>query len=285
MKSDAPIRNVSDTALWVAMYRARESERPDAVFHDPLARRLAGDRGEQIVAAMRHQDRNAWAYVARTFLFDSFVSERVFDGVDLVVNLAAGLDTRPYRMDLPPELRWVEVDLPDILAYKEELLAGETPRCRVERVAADLSDGETRRSLLARLAAESRRAPVLSEGLLVYLTAEEALGLGRDLSSHRAFHWWAFDIASPPLLKMMQKQVGASLDRANAPLQFAPVEGPWYFEPAGWRVLDVRGSLKTAAKLDRLSFLFRLVAKFPEKPRGGKQIWAGTCLLENVRSG
>jgi O-methyltransferase involved in polyketide biosynthesis len=42
------IRNISDTALWVAVYRARETDRPDAVFRDPFARRLAGERGEQI---------------------------------------------------------------------------------------------------------------------------------------------------------------------------------------------------------------------------------------------
>src|SRR5437773_1190282 len=42
------IRSVSDTALWVAMYRAYESERADALFSDPYARRLAGPRGEAI---------------------------------------------------------------------------------------------------------------------------------------------------------------------------------------------------------------------------------------------
>jgi O-methyltransferase involved in polyketide biosynthesis len=43
----ALIRNVSDTARWVAMYRAQESARPDALFHDPWAERLGGDRGRR----------------------------------------------------------------------------------------------------------------------------------------------------------------------------------------------------------------------------------------------
>ena len=47
-----PIRNVSDTALWVAIYRAMESERPDALFQDPYARRLGGERGQAIVEAL-----------------------------------------------------------------------------------------------------------------------------------------------------------------------------------------------------------------------------------------
>ena len=44
MSSANPIRHISDTALWVAVYRAEESERADAVFRDPYARRLLADR-------------------------------------------------------------------------------------------------------------------------------------------------------------------------------------------------------------------------------------------------
>lgn len=50
-KTGPLVRDVSDTALWVAVYRARETERPDALFRDPYARRLAGARGEQIARA------------------------------------------------------------------------------------------------------------------------------------------------------------------------------------------------------------------------------------------
>lgn len=283
--NDSSIRNISDTAVWVAMYRARESERPGALFHDPYARRLAGERGEQITHEMKNQDKNAWAYVIRTLLFDAFISERLADGVDMVVNLAAGLDTRPYRMDLPASLHWVEVDLPDILSYKESILDYERPKCRLDRVALDLADGEGRRALFQRLASESKKALILSEGLLIYLDAGEARTLASDLSNHPSFRWWAIDIASPGLLKMMQKQVGATLERANAPLKFAPAEGPWFFEPTGWKVIEARGSLKGAAKVMKLPLLLRFFALFPDNPRAGNQIWAGTCLLENGKGG
>src|SRR5246127_3336057 len=96
------IRNISDTARWVAVYRARETERPDAIFRDPFARRLAGERGEQIAQGMRTLARADWSFITRTYLIDRFVSAKVREGADMVVNLAAGLDTRPYRMDLPP---------------------------------------------------------------------------------------------------------------------------------------------------------------------------------------
>src|SRR5215467_7292193 len=140
------LRNISDTALWVASYRARESERGDALFHDPFARKLAGARGEQIARELEQGQRYEWPYVSRTLRFDQVISEQVKQGADMVINLAAGLDTRPYRMDLPASLQWVEVDLPAMIDYKEEILAGEKPRCALERVRLDLSDVSARRA-------------------------------------------------------------------------------------------------------------------------------------------
>jgi methyltransferase (TIGR00027 family) len=132
--SELLLRDISDTALWAAVFRARETERDDALFRDPYAKRLAGVRGEQITDTLKHAGENSWAWVMRTYLFDQIISAPVKDSVDLVVNLAAGLDARPYRMALPPELRWVEVDLPHLIAYKQEILEGEKPRCALERV-------------------------------------------------------------------------------------------------------------------------------------------------------
>src|SRR5437868_4386245 len=113
------IRDISDTARWAAIYRARETERSDAVYRDPFARKLAGTRGDEIAASMPFSDKATWSWVTRTYLFDQFINEQVCDGVDMVVNLAAGLDTRPYRLALPAALQWIEIDLPDLLTYKE----------------------------------------------------------------------------------------------------------------------------------------------------------------------
>src|SRR3954467_11249763 len=156
LKASEPlIRNISDTALWVAVYCARESERPDAVFNDPYARKLAGERGEQIAQAQTFSAKHEWSFVARTWLIDHFVSQEVAAGADAVLNLACGLDSRPYRLDLPAEVGWMKVDLPPLLAYKEEILAGEKARCRLERIALDLSNVAARRELFARIAAEN----------------------------------------------------------------------------------------------------------------------------------
>ncbi len=121
------IQNVSDTARWVAMYRAYETERPDAHFHDPFARRLAGPDGEAIMRSVPGGMRTSWPMVVRTVAIDGFITRAVNDdGVDTVLNLAAGLDARPWRMELPASLHWIDVDLPEILGYKQRELANET---------------------------------------------------------------------------------------------------------------------------------------------------------------
>src|SRR5262245_58295940 len=163
----SPIRNISDTARWVAYYRARENERADAVFRDPFAKALAGDRGRDIAEGLRFAQRHEWAYVARTCLIDDFVHEQVVHrGIRLAVNLAAGLDTRPYRMKLPADLQWVEVDLPEILDYKQDILKNEKPVCRLEQIRLDLSNVDARRELFTQLAGRVQKVLVLTEGLL-----------------------------------------------------------------------------------------------------------------------
>jgi methyltransferase (TIGR00027 family) len=274
------IRNISDTALWSAVYRARETERPDAVFRDPFARRLAGSRGEQIAKSMPFSERASWAWVARTFLFDEFILDQIQQGVDMVVNLAAGLDARPYRMALPAALRWVEVDLPAMLDYKQEILAAEKPTCSLERVRLDLSDLAARRSLFERLGRGTAKGLIIAEGLLIYLEPTEAASLARDLSVPPAFQRWILDLASPGLVRLMQKKLGSQLREAGAPLKFGPAEGAAYFVPFGWKPIDVRSPLKTAARLKRLSFGMKIISMLPASNGAqGSRPWSGVCLL------
>jgi len=273
------LRNISDTALWVAVFRARESERSDALFRDPYARRLAGERGEQIARGMQEGLRHEWPYTARTVRFDQIVTEQISQGTDTVLNLAAGLDTRPYRMELPPSLRWVEVDLPEMIDYKEQILRSEKPRCLLERVRLDLSDVTARRQLFQRVGGNAKKVLVLTEGLLVYLSSGEVTALSKDLAAQESFRDWAIDICSPGLLKMLQQNLGALKD-AGSPLKFGPEEGPEFFTPAGWKAAEVYSMLKTAAKLKRLPFFLRLVSLLPESSgQQGQRPWGAVCRL------
>jgi len=279
---ESQIRNVSDTALWVAIYRARESERPDAHFKDPYARKLAGERGEKIAAEMNQRMSIEWPMIARTVNIDSIVEDAIQKGADLVINLAAGLDSRPYRLDLPADLHWVEVDLPDMVDYKESALAGEEPKCRLERVKADLRDMDKRRELFDRLNASCTRAIVISEGLLVYLEPEDVVNLARDLASKSNFREWVIDLANPALLKIMKKTYG-NLDDADASMKFAPPEGPDFFKQFGWGPTEIHSALHSAAKLKRLPLLYRLFALLPDsKGKKPGQVWGGVVRLERT---
>src|SRR5260370_2414342 len=177
------IRKISDTACWAAIYRARETDRTDALFRDPFARRLAGTRGDQIANTIPYGNKNVWSWVTRTYLFDQFIAEQIQEGADMVVNLAAGLDARPYRMALPSSLQWVEVDLPEILTYKEEILAGEKPISALERVRLDLSNVSDRRELFSKLGQSAKRALLVSERFLTYLAPDEVGALAKDLAA------------------------------------------------------------------------------------------------------
>jgi len=274
------VRNVSDTARWAAYFRAQETTRPDALFRDPFAERLCGQHGVDIANTLPDGNKHAWAWVARTYLFDRFIKQELQQGADLVLNLAAGLDARPYRMELPAWLQWIEVDLPEILAYKEEILTNEKPTCALERVRLNLADGDARRTLFATLNRRARKILVLTEGLLVYLSAEEVAALARDLAGGASFRRWIMDFGSPGLLKMMQKTTGKHLSKVGAPFKFAPAEGPAFFGPHGWEPMEVKSILQTAAKFKRPPFFLRLLARLPErKGPAGKRPWSGVCLF------
>lgn len=174
--------DISDTAFGVAVERARETGRRRPLFRDPYAGTLAGERGWQMARRMRHRLISS-GVVVRTAVFDELILRTLRrDRITCVLNLGAGLDARPYRLDLPADLRWVEADLPRILEHKTTLLADERPRCRLERLGVDLTDVAARRAVLDQVAT-GRPTLVVCEGVVAYLTDDSAAGLARDLAA------------------------------------------------------------------------------------------------------
>jgi methyltransferase (TIGR00027 family) len=283
------IRNVSDTARWVAWYRAEESDRPDALFHDPFARRLAGARGAEIIRTLPGARRLGWVMTVRTCVFDELILRAIRqDGVDTVVNLACGFDARPYRLALPSSLRWFEVDLPPLIEEKRGALAGERPICRLESVALDLADPAGRGDLFRRIGSGSQRVLVLTEGLLAYLEPAAVFDLAKALHVEPTFAQWITDLASPFILKKYMRRASARLAAANAPFRFAPEEGEEFFRPAGWSPAEFRLTGEEGQRLGRevkLAWLWRFMFRFmsPErKAEMARRYRAGTVLLRRV---
>ncbi len=279
MSTRPVIDRVQDTASWVAMARALESERKDALFSDPLARKLAGAQGESMVRALSHKAGGTWPIVARTHLIDAHVNEAVKNGLDAVINLAAGLDSRPYRLPVPDSLTWVEVDHADVIDSKNETLKDASPRCPVERIALDLSLSTERLALFERLRARFPRSLVITEGLLYYLQKDTALGLAKDLLTLQPQRWIT-DLHNAAVARYLAKRTGNAL-RGSATMQFATDVGPLIFEPLGWKAVTTTSVLKAAGRLKRLPFPISLFARLPEKPYGApSRPWNGVCVLE-----
>ena len=244
------INNVSDTALWIAAFRAEESERPDAVFQDLLAKKLAGERGFQMVAATPFRESMAFAMVTRTTGIDRLINRTIERGIDTVINLGAGLDTRPYRMLLPVNLQWIEVDFPHMIAYKNQVLENEKTACHLQRIAADLSNTEERQALFARLGAQTKRALIMTEGVVGYLTNEQAAGLSKDLFIIPAFQYWIQDYNHG---RMRNNRRIKALNKilVNTPLQFDVKDPVAFFTQHGWRVHENIGMLDEGDRIGR----------------------------------
>jgi methyltransferase (TIGR00027 family) len=276
MNAATPIRNVSDTALWVAIYRAIESERSDALFRDPYARRLGGARGEAIVKAMPNGRSMAWPLVVRVAVMDEIVLRLVNGGVKTVLNLAAGLDARPYRLDLPSDLLWLHVDMPEMVDYFRSHMAQETPRCRIEFIAADLREEARRSDVFARAAAADGPLLVITEGLLIYLPSDDVVALARDLHDKARARWWLSDLASPALLRFVANNWGRAVQQGNAPFVFGPREGTAFFAPYGWREAEFRSTWDEAWRLNRkpaLAWLWRALSWLqPRKRETGRRM-------------
>src|SRR5438067_3344399 len=160
---------LAGTACMVAAARAREDERPDRLFADPLAATLAGAPG---FAYLDRLSNVPIPYLAiRTRFFDDFLLTAVRGGdVRQVVLVAAGMDARAFRLPWPPGLALYELDRPEVLALKDAVLAdsGARATCRRHALAVDLT--RTWAEALCAAAYRPHEPSVwLAEGLLYYL--------------------------------------------------------------------------------------------------------------------
>ena len=164
---------VAATGLLVAAMRAEESARDDALFTDPFAERLAGDEGRRLLAESSAETEQPSApIVVRTRLFDEALLQVHTDGVAQVVILAAGMDARSFRLSWPDGVTIYEVDQPQVIALKEERLAGERPRCQRVAVGVDLAD-DWPKTLQSQGFNSSAPTVWTIEGLLQYIEAPD----------------------------------------------------------------------------------------------------------------
>jgi O-methyltransferase involved in polyketide biosynthesis len=170
-----------------------------------------------------------------------------------------------------------------MLDYFRERMAGETPRCALEFIAADLRDAQIRRDVFAR-AAEQGPVLVITEGLLIYLEAGQVADLARDLHDVARARWWLSDLASPMLLKFLERQWQPLLKDGNAPFRFAPAEGTAFFAALGWDEKEFRSTWDESLRLKRTmrgAWLWSLLSRLqPAGKREAGRRMSGIVLFE-----
>ncbi len=217
----------------VAACRALETERPDGLVRDPFARRLAGERGMAIARASPIPEWMCFGVGLRARFMDELLTELLASGqIQTVVNLGAGLDTRPWRLALDPALRWIEADFAEMLEFKAARLRDVPPQCRLEQVPTNLADGEARKGLFQRIGA--RTALMITEGLLMYLPQATLLALAQDSHRLAGIRFWLLDAFSPEMMRMAAGEWKSPVEKfrpedhlAGQALLDAVVEAGW----------------------------------------------------------
>ncbi len=175
--------SVGSTALLVAAARALEAHKPDALAVDPYAEvfcRAAGEHWADVIDGKSPESKLTGDFGAhfvnfqgaRTRYFDNYFVRAADAGVRQIVLLAAGLDSRAYRLPWPEDTVVFELDQPLVLEFKRDVLAGrgDQPTADRREIAVDLRD-DWATALNDAGFDRHRPAAFLAEGLMVYLPA------------------------------------------------------------------------------------------------------------------
>lgn len=247
---------VGDTALWTAASRARESNRPDRLFDDPLAGVLAGPKGKELLyhfhTAKASDEGNPFLPI-RTRWFDEFLATWVRPGIQ-VVGLAAGLDTRAYRLDWPDDITLFEVDQDAVLTYKERRLAqvGAERRCKSVTVKVDLGDDW---GAALQNAGFNPEQPTVwfAEGLLFYLPEPLAYEVTRkayELSAPGSR--FAADLIGTGIFRFKYtRDFLQKLQEANSPWVFGTDDPEGFINECGWSTIEVTEPGRPTANFGR----------------------------------
>ncbi|WP_328350317.1 SAM-dependent methyltransferase [Mycobacterium sp. NBC_00419] len=186
--------SVGSTALFVASARALEARKPDPLVIDEYAEvfcRTVGGHWSEVLDGSTTASKLTGEFgahfvnfqAARTHFFDSYFQAAVASGVRQMVILAAGLDSRAYRLDWPDETVIYELDQPKVLDFKREVLTrrGDQPNAERREIAVDLRS-DWPQALKDNGFRPGQPAAFLAEGLLMYLPAgtQEQLFTGID---------------------------------------------------------------------------------------------------------
>jgi methyltransferase (TIGR00027 family) len=223
--------SVGSTALFVAAARALEAQRDEPLAVDPYAEvfcRAAGGEWADVLdgRAPNHRLKTPWGEFfqtfqgARTRYFDNYFRDVADAGVRQIVLLAAGLDSRAYRLPWADNTVVFELDQPKVLEFKREVLArhGNAPTAERREIAVDLRE-DWPEALRANGFEPDKPSAWIAEGLLIYLQADAQAQLFAGIDS----------LASPGSYVALEEGEPMDSEAFKAAKQRGEDEGnPWF---------------------------------------------------------
>lgn len=253
MSPNAPGLDVlAVSGWWTAAARAWESQRSDRLFSDLWAAVLVGrqavDDFDRAIAD--HGVGTADLHAVITRFFDDFLLRLTGrDGVQQVVLVASGLDTRAFRLAWPPQTRLFEVDQPKVIAYKDTKFSvvGATPNCDRHAVGVNLNEKWTDALCQAGFNPSERSVWVL-EGFLYFLT-ESAVGslLDAITTLTTSGSSLGLDVVNANMLTCPStRHWSQRMAAIGAPWLFTPKEPEAILVERGWSAVVVETGEKAA---------------------------------------
>lgn len=236
--------SIAKTSLLTAAMRAAETKLSPAdgrLFVDPYAELLAGEEGMSLRQTAIDESGDQPAIAIRTAFMDRKMMEALQNGAKQIVMLAAGMDTRCFRLTFPPSIHFFELDRQEVLDYKQSKLKDAKPQCHRHAIGVDLRD-DWQQVLINAGFQRGEKTLWMVEGLLMYLEESQVRTLfGRINGLAVSGDFLLLDVLSQTLLDspFMKKQLDF-LVNMGAPWKFGVNEPEEFFKTLGWNATVIQ---------------------------------------------
>lgn len=219
-KIDVSLKGVAETLIIPLAARAFDASAAKPILGDPYAKDVL-DKLDYDFDKAALPPYQAAGVAVRARQFDRWIiSFLAAHPRSTVLHLACGLDSRSQRLDWRDEVRWIDVDLPEVIALRRQVLPESLPGREYQLVAASVTD----ESWLEDIPAD-RPTAVVMEGLLSYLMEDDVKALLSRLVNHLREGELMFECVNPTVLSSLRKGHVEAVERTGAEFHWA-VEDP-----------------------------------------------------------
>ncbi|MEP6901959.1 MAG: SAM-dependent methyltransferase [Actinomycetota bacterium] len=250
------MKPISKTAFYCCGVRMQDAERSDPVCGDIYAKAFMNEDGLRIFEAFKDETSPNASNVARHRIIDDLLRQELLASPDLcVVMIGAGFDSRAFRLKGGT---WVELDEPQVIAYKNERLPAANCENELHRIPVDFSTD----SLEEKLSSFSSRSPVVVviEGVFVYLNEEEIIKLLQILCRLFPRHKLIGDLTSRKFFEKYSRAMHEKITDLGTSFKFTADNPEKIFLVNGYRRTEKVSIIERAAELKLLK-IPRIVLK------------------------